>query len=113
MASMCNHSNDREAETVPCNQALPVHLYIVVDCKSQNCTAAHVLTYLGEKGKTPASVEYWMPYPLLIECPICGTTYDYADSEERFRQKELPLAPPSKYFNRLAAPQTAKRRTSA
>ena len=111
---MCNHSNDRaEPETVGCNQPSPVHLYIVVDCKSKNCTAAHVLTYLGEKGKTPAHVEYWMPYPLLIECPICGNTYDYADSEERFKQKELSQAPPPKYFNRLAAPETANRRTSA
>ena len=31
-----------------------------------------------------------MSYPLLIECPICGHTYDYSDSEDKFRQKELP-----------------------
>ncbi len=40
-----------------------MHLYIVVDCKAANCGTVHVLTYLGEKGKTPPSVEYWMPYP--------------------------------------------------
>jgi hypothetical protein len=79
-----------------------MHLYIVVDCKTANCGTVHVLTYLGEKGKTPPSVEYWMPYPLTIDCPTCGLTYDYSDSEEKFRQKELPLAPPSEYFNRLA-----------
>ena len=80
-----------------------LHLYIVVDCKTKGCTAAHVLTYLGEKGKTPETVEYWMSYPLVIECPICGKEYDYADSEERFRQKELP-APPTGHFDRLAKP---------
>lgn len=79
-----------------------MHLYIVVDCKTKNCEAAHVLTYLGEKGKTSARVDYWMSYPLMIDCPLCGQTFDYSDSEEKFRQKELPLAPPSEYFDRLA-----------
>ena len=81
-----------------------MHLYIVVDCMTKNCATAHVLTYLGEKGKTPASVESWMSYPLMIECPACGKTYDYSDSEERLRQKELPLAPLTGYANRLAGP---------
>ena len=45
-----------------------------------------------------------MSYPLMIECPICGNTYDYADSEERFRQEELPLPPSFDYLNRLASP---------
>jgi hypothetical protein len=45
---------------------------------------------LGGKGKTPAKVEYWMSYPLMIECPTCGRTYDYSDAEEKFWQKELP-----------------------
>ena len=79
-----------------------MHLYIVVDCKTANCGTVHLLTSLGEKGKTPASVEYWMSYPLMIDCPTCGLTYDYSDPEGKFRQKELPLAPPSEYFNRLA-----------
>lgn len=79
----------------------PVYLYIVVDCKTANCRTAHILTYRGEKGRNPPSVEYWMSYPLTIDCPTCGLTYDYSDSEEKFRQKELPLAPPSEYFNRL------------
>jgi hypothetical protein len=57
--------------------------------------------HLGEKGQTPASVEYWMSYPLMVDCPTCGKTYDYSDSEERFRQKELPPPPPG-YSNRLA-----------
>ena len=43
-----------------------------------------------------------MSYPLMIDCPTCGLTYDYSDSEGKFRQKELPLAPPSEYFNSLA-----------
>jgi len=81
-----------------------MHLYIVVDCKAANCGTAHVLTYLGEKGKTPASVEYWTSYPLIIDCPTCVETYDYSDSEEKFCQKELLLAPPSEYLNRLAGP---------
>ena len=94
-------------------QARPVHLYILVDCKTASCGTAHVLTYLGEKGKTPARVEYWMSYPLMIDCPTCGLTYDYSDSEEKFRQKELPLAPPSKYFNRLALAEFLNRSPTA
>jgi hypothetical protein len=43
-----------------------------------------------------------MPYPLMIDCPTYGMTYDYSDSEEKFRQKELPLAPSSEYLDRLA-----------
>ena len=38
-----------------------MHLYIVVNCKTANCATAHVLTYLGEKGKTPASVRRLHP----------------------------------------------------
>jgi hypothetical protein len=82
-----------------------MHLYVVVDCKTTNCATAHILTYLGERGKTPGCVEYWMSYPLMIDCPTCGRTYDYSDSEDKFRQKELPLAPPLEYFNRLALPE--------
>jgi hypothetical protein len=59
-----------------------MHLYIVVDCKTANCGTAHILTYLGERGKTPVSVENWMPYPLMMNCPTCGLTYNYSDSEE-------------------------------
>ena len=70
-----------------------MHLYIVVDCKTQDCRSVHVLMHLGEKGKTPAKVEYWMSYPLLIDCPTCGRSYDYSDVEERFWQKELPPPP--------------------
>src|SRR6266849_4590196 len=54
--------------------------------------------HLGEKGKTPAKVEYWMSYPLMIDCPTCGRTHDYSDSEEKFWQKELP-PPPTGYSN--------------
>lgn len=68
-----------------------MHLYIVVDCKSQTCGTVHVLMHLGEKGKTPANVAYWMAYPLMVDCPTCGTTYDYSDGEDKFWQKELPL----------------------
>jgi hypothetical protein len=39
-----------------------MHLYIVVNCKTQDYRAVHVLMHLGKKGKTPAKVEYWMPY---------------------------------------------------
>lgn len=99
---MCNQRSNDQAETGRCDQASPLQVYIVVDCKTKNCRADHLLTYLGEKGKTPASVEYWMSYPLLIECPICGNTYDYSDSEDKFPQEELRLAPPFEYFNRLA-----------
>lgn len=84
------------------------HLYVVVDCKTHNCNVAHVLMHLGEKGRTPPSVEYWMSYPLMIECPICGNIYDYSDSEERFCQRELP-APPPGHFDRLARPNYNKR----
>jgi hypothetical protein len=56
-----------------------------------------------EEGKTPAKVEYWMSYPLIVDCPNCGQIYDYSDAEEQFRQKELP-PPPHGYSNRLAPP---------
>jgi hypothetical protein len=46
---MCNQRSNEQAETV--EHASPLHLYIVVDCKTKNCRADHVLTYLGEKGK--------------------------------------------------------------
>ena len=45
-----------------------------------------------------------MSYPLIIDCPTCGETYDYSDSEDKFRQKELPLPPPCEYLNRLERP---------
>jgi hypothetical protein len=45
--------------------------------------------HLGEKGNTPAKVESSMSYPLLVDCPTCGKTYDHSDSEEKFWQKEL------------------------
>jgi hypothetical protein len=80
-----------------------MNLYIVVDCKTHGCRTVHVLMHLGEKGKTPERVEYWMSYPLMLNCPTCGKTYDYSDSEGKFFQKELP-APPVGYLDRLAAP---------
>ena len=80
-----------------------MHLYIVVDCKTENCRTVHVLMHLGEKGKTPAKVEYWMACPLIVDCPTCARTYDYSDAENKFWQKELP-SPPLGYSNRLASP---------
>jgi len=81
-----------------------MHLYIVVGCKTRNCKTAHILMHLGEKGQTPSRMEYWMSYPLMIECPTCGKTYDYSDAEESFWQKELP-APPAGHLDRLAGPE--------
>jgi len=66
-----------------------MHLYIVVACKSPNCNTVHVLMQLGEKGRLPSKVEYWMSYRLIIGCPTCGKNYDYSDWEEKFLQKEL------------------------
>jgi hypothetical protein len=66
-----------------------MHVYIVVGCKTQNCRTVHVLMHLGEKGKTPAKVEYWTSYPLMIDCPTCGRTYDHSDSEEKLRSFRL------------------------
>ena len=80
-----------------------MHLYIVVNCKTRDCRTVHVLMHLGEEGKTPPKVEYWMSYPLIVDCPNCGKTYDYSDAEEQFRQKELP-PPPDGFSNRLAPP---------
>jgi hypothetical protein len=80
-----------------------MHLYIVVKRETQDCRTVHAPMHLGEKGKTPARVEYWMSYPLLVDCPTCGETYDYSDSEEKFWQKELP-PPPDGHSDRLAAP---------
>jgi hypothetical protein len=77
-----------------------MHLFIVWTARLR---IAERLTYsLPLARKTPVSVEYWMPYPLMINCPTCGLTYNYSDSEEMFRQKELLLPPPPEYFNRLA-----------
>jgi hypothetical protein len=67
-----------------------MHLYIVVDCKTQDCRTVYVLMHLGEKGKTAVRVEYWMSYPLMVNCPTCGKTYDYSDAECKFWQQELP-----------------------
>jgi hypothetical protein len=64
-----------------------MHLYIVVDCKTQDCRTVHLLMHLGEKGNTPAKVESSMSHPLLVDCPTCGKTYDHSDSEEKFWQK--------------------------
>lgn len=80
----------------------PMHLYMVLDCKTQKCKTVHALMHLGEKGKTPARVENWMSYPLTVDCPTCGKTYD-SDAEAKFWQKELP-APPRGFSNRLAPP---------
>jgi hypothetical protein len=87
-----------------------MHLYIVVDCKTQDCRTVHVLVRLGEKGKTPAKVEYWMSYPLIVDCSNCGKTYDHSHAEEQFRQKDLP-PPPTGYFDRLALPPVPKQIT--
>ena len=61
-----------------------MNLYIVVDCKTYGCKTAHVLRHLGEKSEAPARVEYWMSYPLIIQCPTCGASYNYSDSEQSF-----------------------------
>jgi hypothetical protein len=87
-----------------------MHLYIVVDCKTQNCNTVHVLMHLGEKGKVPPKVEYWLSYALIIGCPTCAKTYDYSDWEEKILQKELPPPPPG-YFNRLSEPSVQNRST--
>ena len=76
-----------------------MQLYIVVGCKTGGCNTVHVLMHLGEKGRNPAKIEYWMCYPLILTCPTCGETYDYSNTEEKFWQKELP-APPAGYFDR-------------
>ena len=67
-----------------------MNLYIVVDCKTPDCRTAHVLMHLGEKSLASTKVEYSMSYPLIIECPTCGKSYDYSGSEDNFRHSELP-----------------------
>jgi hypothetical protein len=57
-----------------------------VDCKTYGCRTVHVPMHLGEKGKAPQKVEYWMSYPLRIDRPAYGKTYDYSDAEEAFWQ---------------------------
>ena len=67
---MSNHpSNEQLAGGSVDHKASPTHLYIVVDCKTENCRTAHVPTYLGEKGRTPTSVEYWVSCPLTVDLP--------------------------------------------
>jgi hypothetical protein len=66
-----------------------MHPYIVVACKSQNRRTVHVSCILVKKPKGSGKVEYWMSYPLMVDCTNCGRTYDYPDSEEEFWQKAL------------------------
>lgn len=87
--------------SVNSTRGLPMDLYIV-DCKTSNCTTAHVLKHLGEKSKAPARVEYWISYPLTIKCPTCGASYDHSDSEDKFREKEQP-PPPLEHLDRARA----------
>jgi hypothetical protein len=75
-----------------------MHLYLVVDCKTPNCGTAHVLMYLGEKGKVPDQVEYWIPYPLKIGCPSCGKTHDYSDSGEELLAEGTSAGSPARVF---------------
>jgi hypothetical protein len=81
-----------------------MHVYIAVGCRTPNCGRVHILMHLGEKGKEPKGIEYWIPHPLLIECPACGRIFDYSDLEEEFFQQELPQAPPAGYSDKLDAP---------
>jgi hypothetical protein len=78
-----------------------MHLYIAVPCKTPNCGTAHMLMYLGEKGKVLERVEYWIPHPLELECPTCGRSYNYSGSEKDFFQAEFPQPPPPEYSNKL------------
>jgi hypothetical protein len=57
--------------------------------------------HLGEKRLAAMKVEYWLSYALIIECATCGKSYDYSDSEDKFRQTELP-PPPPRHLDRLA-----------
>jgi len=52
-----------------------------------------------------------MQYPLLLECPGCGMTYDYADSEENLRQRLLPALPAGD-CDRLNAPPDSPEATA-
>ena len=81
-----------------------MHLYIAVGCRTPHCGRVHILLHLGEKDKEPKGIEYWIPHPLLIECPGCGRIFDYSDSEEQFFQQELPKAPPAGYSDKLPSP---------
>jgi hypothetical protein len=38
-------------------KVLVMHLLIAVPCKGPNCGVAHMLMYLGEKGKVPEQTE--------------------------------------------------------
>jgi hypothetical protein len=76
-------------------------LYIAVRCKTPACETDHILMHLGEKGTIPPQVEYWIPHPLMIECPACNQTHDYSTSEKDFVQVEFPQPPPSGYSNKL------------
>jgi hypothetical protein len=67
-----------------------MHLYIVVDGKTQDRRTVHGLMHLGAKEKTPARVEYWMSYPFMVDCPTCGKTYDYSDGEIAAKRASSP-----------------------
>jgi hypothetical protein len=87
-----------------------MHVYIAVGCQTKGCGVAHILKYLGEKGKAQTSnVEIWVPCPLMLECPNCHKTYDYHPLQEKYFQQELPYPPPADYSNKLGPPLDHKK----
>jgi len=82
-----------------------MHLYIAVPCKTPGCQTSHMLKYLGEKGKISGGSEYWIPYPLIIECPMCNQTHDYCESQSQFYTAEFRSPPPKEFQNKLGGPK--------
>jgi hypothetical protein len=72
--------------------------------QNETCRSAYLLTHVGKEGATPNQRAVLDVFnPLIIACPNCAESYDYSDSEQPFRQKELSLWPPAEYLDRSAA----------
>lgn len=65
----------------------------MLDCKTQNCKTVHVLMHLGEKGKTPAKVEYWMSYPLTVRPAARATITQTQRNNSGKNSFRLPYLP--------------------
>lgn len=71
-----------------------MHVYLMVDCKTENCDGVLLLRDLGQKGQITEVSLQW-PVPWMLECPICHELHDYSDSEKRMYRKELAEKIPS------------------
>ena len=76
-----------------------MHLYLVVDCKTERCKTKHVLKYLGEKGNAAEEVPISIPAPLIIQCPDCKVAHQY--DPHHIRKLEMDEPPPKGFEDKI------------